>query len=114
FVNAGGTIFTQADNANDRFSTFVESKLALALVPDVTMREIDKTDALFSCQYKIKSSPKLRGLWNGSRWVLIHSPGDIAGTWLAKNQKSLRVNFELPINLFVYAGGSPDLNKRGK
>ena len=112
FVDAGGLIFTHADNSSPKFNDFVEQTLAPALFPNQSMQDIPADDPIFSIQYPLKSPPKLRGIKDGSRWVLIHSPTDLAHHWQARDEKQSRVAFELAVNLFVYANGKSEPKNR--
>ena len=55
---------------------------------------------------------KLQGVSNGSRLLLVHSPGDLASAWQQRSDKTFRDNFRLGINLFCYAAGKIDLRNR--
>jgi hypothetical protein len=112
FVSAGGLIFTHADNGSAKFNDFVEQTLAPALFPNQVMQDIPADDPIFSNQYPIKSPPKLRGIKDGSRWVLVHSPTDLAHHWQARDEKQSRIAFELAVNLFVYANGNSEPKNR--
>ena len=49
------------------------------------MQDIPGDDPIYSALYKLDSKNlKLRGVKNGSRWVLIHSPVDLAHHWQAR------------------------------
>ena len=113
FVGAGGLLFTHADNGSAKFDDFVEHTLAPALFPGHAMQDIPADDPIYSVQYKMRSSPpKLRGINDGSRWVLVHSSVDLAHHWQARDEKQSRSSFELAVNLFVYANGSAEPKNR--
>ena len=113
YVQSGGMLFTHADGGGDLFNSFVEHRLAPALFPQYTMQDIPADDPIYTLQYHLKSpAPKLRGVSNGSRWLLVHSPADLAANWQTRAEKSARTSFELAVNLFVYAAGKNDFRNR--
>jgi hypothetical protein len=112
FALAGGLIFTHADSDSEAFSAFVET-LAKRLFPEFAMKDVSPEDLLFTGQFKLKSPlPKLRGVHNGTRWLLVHSPKDLNTAWQTRSEKVERKNFELGVNLFAYATGMADLRNR--
>jgi len=52
------------------------------------------------------------GVSNGVRWMLVHSPNDIALAWQMRANKTRLQDFQLGINVFLYAAGKPDLRNR--
>ena len=111
FVNAGGVIFTQADHNSARFNEFIEQKLVPGTFLGLQMQDIPGDDPIYSALYKLDSKNlKLRGVKNGSRWALIHSPVDLAHHWQARDLD--RASFELAVNLFIYANGRSEPRNR--
>jgi hypothetical protein len=113
FVLAGGLIFTHADASNKTFSDFVEHQLAPQISPTYEMRDVPVDDVIYNAALKMKGPlPKLRGLSNGSRWLLIHSPTDLSLAWQTRNERVEKRSFELGVNMFVYAAGLSDFRNR--
>jgi hypothetical protein len=113
YAQAGGMLFTHADGASKPFNDFVESTLAPTLFPNDKMQDIPADDPIYSIQYKIDPSlAKLRGVRNGSRWVLVHSPIDLAASWQTRGEKQSRKTFELGVNIFRCAAGNKGLHNR--
>ncbi|MGE5611263.1 MAG: DUF4159 domain-containing protein [Bacillota bacterium] len=110
FVQAGGLIFTHADAGSSQFNAFA-IQLARKLFPDYEMANLPATHELYSLQYKMASKPPLKAVSNGSRLLMVHSPQDFSTAWQVRNGTK-RENWELPINLFVYATGRADLRNR--
>jgi len=110
---AGGLVFTHADSDSASFNLFAED-LARRLFPEYEMRDVPPDDLMYTGQYRIKPPlPKLRGVFNGSRWLMIHSPKDINTAWQTRAEKIERKNFEIALNTFAYAtGGMVDLPNR--
>jgi len=111
YVLAGGMIFTNADVGSSTFSNWVQT-LAQKLLPGHKLQPIPNDDPIYSIQYKLRSHPPLLGLSNGVRWLLVHSPTDVAVSWELRDDKRRAVNFQLGTNLFLYASGKPDLRNR--
>ena len=113
FTDAGGMLFTQADDGSDSFNLYV-NQLAKKLFPDFQLAELSADDPIYTLQYVIAkpNRPRLRGLSNGSRLVWVHSPADLAVHWQQRAEKTQRTAFEMGVNLFVYAAGKTDLRNR--
>lgn len=111
FVLAGGLIFTHADADSVKFNKWAD-ELAGRIVPGRHLEPIPPGDPIYSLQYKLRSHPRLLGLSNGVRWLMVHSPGDIALSWQQRSDKNHREDFELGTNVFLYASGKPDLRNR--
>ncbi len=113
FVEAGGMLFTQADNGSESFNLYV-NQLAKQVFPEFELKDLPADDAIFSLQYIIPKAnrPRLRGVFNGARLLWVHSPTDLAINWQQRAEKSKREAFELGVNLFVYAGGKTELRNR--
>ena len=113
YVQSGGMLLTHADADSPEFTQYVEQVLAARLFPQYPMSDVPENDPIYSTQYSLKPPlPKLRGVSNGSRWLLIHSPLDRAAKWQAQSEKPARSSFELAANLFIYAAGKSDLLTR--
>ena len=112
FVEAGGLLFTHCDANNDSFNRFAYD-LAAKLFPSYEMQDLPPNDELYSLQYKIAfPRPRLRVVRNGTRILMVHSPQDLAGAWQQRAEKTKRGEFELGVNLFIYAAGKADLRNR--
>jgi hypothetical protein len=113
FVDAGGMLFTQADNGSESFNLYV-NQLAKRIFPEFELKDLPADDAIYSLQYIIPKTkrPRLRGVFNGARLLWVHSPTDLAVSWQQRAEKSKREAFEMGVNLFVYAGGKTELRNR--
>jgi hypothetical protein len=113
FTEAGGMLYTQADNGADSFNVYVNA-LAKQLFPNAELKDLAPDDPIYTLQYVIPKAgrPRLRGLSNGTRLVWIHSPADLAVHWQQRAEKTQRSAFEMGVNLFVYAAGKTDLRNR--
>ena len=111
FVQAGGLLFTQADGSAPEGDKWAED-LAKKLFPLYEMKDLSDQHEIYNILYKPSPHPKLRGLSNGSRLLMVHSPTDITQHWQMRSEKSRRSMFELGMNLFLYASGKGDLRNR--
>ena len=110
---AGGMLFTHADGGSPEFKQYIEQKLVPALFPNYKLQDIPANDPIYSIQFPLKAPlPKLRGVSNGSRWLLVDSPVDLSANWQTRNEKSARASYELATNLFVYASGKTEPRSR--
>src|SRR5438874_212690 len=106
-------LLTRADAGSRAFTRYVEQTLAPALFPGYAIQDVPENDSIYSTQYHLKNPlPKLRGVRNGSRWLMVHSQTDLASSWQSRSEKAARTNFELAVNLFIYAAGKGDLRNR--
>ncbi len=111
YIEAGGLLFTQADNASAATNEFAKD-LAKQLFPDYPLADIPSTHPLFSSVYPQKNPPHLLGVSNGVRLLMIHSPTDLGKLWARRNEKLNREAFETGLNIAVYAGGRRELRNR--
>ena len=111
FAWAGGLIFTQADLASAQFDKWV-TELAQKVAPGHPLEVIPDTDPIYSLQYKLKTHRRLMGVRNGVRWLIVHSPNDVAMAWQQRSDKTRLADFQLGTNVFLYASGKPDLRNR--
>jgi hypothetical protein len=113
FVDAGGLLFTQADNGSESFNLYV-NQLAKQLFPEFELKDLSPDDELYTLQYIIAkpNRPRLRGVRNGSRLLWVHSPTDLAVNWQQRAEKTKREAFEMGVNLFAYASGKAELRNR--
>jgi hypothetical protein len=114
FVEAGGMLFTQADDGAAAFNTYVD-RLAERLYPDRSLKDLPRDHEIYTLQYQIPVAqrPRLRGMSDAAgRLVWIHSPSDIALSWQQRAVKTKLGDFEMGVNLFAYAVGKSDLRNR--
>jgi hypothetical protein len=102
YCAAGGLLFTHADGNSKEFNQFAE--LLAQKLFGREMQEIPPDHLIFNALFHPKDKPRLRGIGNGARLLMIHSPEDIARKWQLGNFKD-RTPFEFGANLFVYATG---------
>ena len=125
FVEAGGMIFTNADadapdkNAKDPLAQYIVSDasdpetsfdryvstLAAKLFPEYRFEILPDDQPIYSVLYKVKPRPKLRGVSNGARLLLVHSLTDLSRSWQNRNLSDDRFAFELGVNMYLYAAG---------
>jgi hypothetical protein len=113
FANNGGLIFTHADGDTAAFNRSV-ADLAKKLFPQYPLSDLPPDHPVFSTLYKIKLQPKLQGISNGSRLLLLHSPTDLNRVWQQRDWSGHPVNFQMGVNIFIYAAGKANLNNKLK
>jgi hypothetical protein len=112
FVEAGGMLFTHADGAAEAFNQWVP-QLVKKVSPAYEMADLPDDHDVYSMLYKLKSPhPKLQGVSNGSRLLIVHSPQDLGTAWQQRAEKTRIDAYQLAINLFVYATGKAELRNR--
>lgn len=111
YVEAGGLLFTQADGGMPEADHWAEG-LAKKLFPLYEMKDLSDQSEIYNILYKPSPHPRLRGVSNGARLLMVHSPTDITQYWQMRQEKSRRNMFELGMNLFLYASGKADLRNR--
>jgi uncharacterized protein DUF4159 len=112
FATAGGLIFTHADVSSGAFDKWVTSELARRIAPGRPLVPIPDTDPIYSVNYKLTNHRRLMGISNGVRWLLVHSPNDLGLSWQMRADKTRLQDFQLGLNVFLYAAGKPDLRNR--
>ena len=112
FSDAGGLIFTHADGGSVDFHRWVE-QMVRKVFPKYELTLVPANHVIYSIVYPIKSPPpKLLSVNNGSRLLMIDSPYDLAGGWQQNWRDERRPEFQLGLNLFVYAAGKRNFKNR--
>lgn len=111
FIRAGGLLYTQADGGSAEFNDFV-ADLAQRLFPEYSLADLPSNHPVFSSVYNLKPQPKLQGLSNGARLLMVHSPTDFAKAWEVHDWRKNVPVYRLGVNLFIYAAGRRDLRNR--
>lgn len=131
YVEAGGMLFTNADaddvsgdplaklaaggSGPNEFDKYVAT-LASTLFPRYTLTELPADHPIYNSLHKLspgqKGLPKLKGVSNGSRLLLVHSPTDLALAWQKRDLKQNLASYQLGMNLFVYANGKSGFRHR--
>jgi len=106
YCDSGGLLFTNADADSAAFTSFVND-LAKRMYPQYEMRDLPPDHAIYSMVYKMtsKNNPPMRGLSNGTRMLIIHSPTDLASRWQNTHPRSKPAAYQMGANLYVYATG---------
>jgi hypothetical protein len=112
FAVAGGMIFTHADASSGNFDQWVATELSSRIAPNHPLVPIPDSDPLYSVLYRMPSHRRLMGISNGVRWLLVHSPNDLGLSWQMRSDKTRLQDFQLGMNVFLYAAGKPDLHNR--
>jgi len=113
FAENGGLIFTHADGDSPGFSKSV-AELSHQLFPEYPLTDLPITHPIYSSLYKIKQPVRLEGVSNGSRLLLLHSPTDINKAWQQRDPVQHLSNFQMGINIFIYAAGKTNLRNKLK
>lgn len=111
FVENGGLLFTHSDGTSAAFNRFVES-LCQRLFPTHPLTDLPPTHEIYSTLFKVEPKPVLRGVSNGSRLLLLHSPTDLNRAWQTRDSKGRPNQFQIGLNTFIYAAGK--VNFRNK
>lgn len=111
FARAGGMLFLHADAASPQFDAFAR-ELAGKLFPEHELAELPPDHEVYSLHFKIDPKPRLLGVSNGVRLLMVYSPQDLAQHWQGRDEAGQRTSFEQGVNLFLYAAGKSDLRNR--
>jgi hypothetical protein len=114
YALAGGLIFTCNEGGAPAVDGYV-ADLAKRLFPRYALRDLPADHPVYRSLYpadQIAPRPPLQGLSNGSRLLMVHSPGDLGRTWQLRETVTHPAPFRLGLNLFIYAAGKANfLNK---
>jgi hypothetical protein len=112
YVEGGGMIFTHADTGSPGFNRWV-NKLVEQVCPGRKLEDLPEDHVLYSVNYKLRAPrPRLQGVSNGARLLLVHSPTDLSMQWQQRGEKVAPETFRLGLNLFLYAAGKTELRNR--
>jgi hypothetical protein len=113
YAEAGGLIVTHADGGAASFNHWVLEELVPKVFPNRKAVIVSETDPIYSLHYDIKRPrPQLYGVSNGSRFLLLHSPTDLATAWQQRADATTPGAFKLGVHLFLYAGGKKQFRNR--
>jgi hypothetical protein len=113
YALSGGLIFTHADGDSPAFNKSI-AELAKRLFPQYPLTDLPTTHPIFSTLYKIKLEPRLQGISNGARLLLVHSPIDINKPWQLRDWTEHPADFQMGLNVFIYAAGKSNLRNKLK
>jgi hypothetical protein len=111
FANGGGLIFTHADGGSAEFNKWVADAVRI-IFPKYELMTVPREHAIYSTVYPLKKPPPLLSVSNASRILLIHSPTDLGGSWQRNWTDESKGEFQLGVNIFVYAAGKGILKNR--
>jgi Domain of unknown function (DUF4159) len=104
FILNGGVFVTHADASSVTFNDWAIN-LGKTLFPNYSWGELPPDSPLFSSDLKLKDHPDLMALGNGARIFWVHLPKDISNAWQLRAETLHPEDFNLMLNLFVYANG---------
>jgi hypothetical protein len=111
FAENGGLIFTHADDGSQTFNTFV-ADLSHRLFPQYALQDLPPTHDIYSTLFPIDRKPRLQGVSNGARLLLLHSPTDLNEAWQRGDWKEEPTAYELGLNVFIYATGKANFRNK--
>lgn len=112
YVEAGGILFTHADTGAAAFNRWV-GKLVEYIAPGRALENLPEDHPVYTVNYKSRSPrPRLQGVSNGSRLLVVHSPTDLSTQWQQRNERIGAETFRLGVNLFVYSAGKSGFRNR--
>lgn len=113
FIEAGGMIFSSADETNLEFTNAIRRIAPQAAGQKYEMRQLPRSHILFGRELgaDLPVPPQVWGVSNGIRELWVHSPMDMGASWQAQRFTN-RDHFEFPSALFFYATGKVNLQNR--
>jgi hypothetical protein len=111
YVESGGMIFLNTEQQSQEFDAFA-ADLARALFPQYAYEAIPPEHPIYSSVFNSVEKLPLKGVSNGARLLLVHSPTDLARFWQTRPPRSQRGSSDLGLNIVVYATGRRDLRNR--
>jgi hypothetical protein len=113
FALNGGLIFTHADGDSPDFNRFA-ADLSKRLFPEYPLTDLPANHPIYSDLYKVNPEPRLQGVSNGSRLLLLHSPTDLNKAWQTRDFAEHPNQFQMGMNIFIYAAGKANLRNKLK
>jgi hypothetical protein len=107
----GGLLFFQTERESPDFTKSVEA-LHERLFPDYPMQPLPPGHEIYSAVVPLDEKPPLRGVSNGSRLLMLHSPVDLSRLWQARPNRAQRLQSDLGMNIAIYSAGRRDLRSR--
>ena len=79
----------------------------------MALENLSPQHPVYSLNYKITSPrPRLQGVDNGVRLLMVHSPTDLSNAWQLRASTSRREAFQIAVNLYLYATGKEHFRNR--
>ncbi len=116
YAENGGLLFTAADLASPTFNKYV-AELAGKLFPRYPLRDLPPDHPIYRSLFPLATKsgtppPRLQGVSNGSRLLLVHSPLDVGRAWQLHGSAGRPGPFQLGLNVFIYAAGKSEFRNR--
>lgn len=108
---AGGMIFLNAERDSEEFNQFA-ADLANRLFPNRPLETLPPSHPIYSAMFPVDPKPALRGISNGVRLLLLHSPTDLTRQWQPAPQRNQRLSSDMGTNIIVYTNGKRNLRQR--
>ena len=103
FIDRGGTVwFDLPCKSSTRAADAVE-RFARRAYPGLRLRNLPADHPVYSVHFKIKKQPKMKGLSNGCRELILFSRDAVSCAWQRYQYASARPAFELAGNVYLYA-----------
>ncbi len=110
-MQAGGLIFSVAENGQEEFTAAMRRYAGQVVENRYEMREIPKDHPIFNLWTTIANPPRMLGMSNGIRMLWVHSTVDMSASW-QRRAYAVREHFEIPANLYFYATGKGSLRSK--
>jgi hypothetical protein len=112
YVEAGGMLYLNADGESPEFAAFAR-RFVRRLFPQYEMKDLPPAHVLYNTVYKVEPpSLPLKAVSNGTRVLILFSQRDMAKAWQIRDERTKEGDFQLGINMFVYAAGKRELRNR--
>jgi hypothetical protein len=114
FIQNGGMLVTEFASANGGYSSFDQwvTKLGTKLFPGCQWGLVPADHPLWSVGLPIKQHQTIRALTNGARLLIVELPSGISQWWQSRGQAAHTDDFNLGMNLFLYASGRTEMRSR--
>ena len=117
YSDAGGFIVLHNEFDSKDVDAFAAA-LARRVFPEYPLSAVPPSDLLYHTVVSMRAGtrplPPLMRVGNGTRPLLVYSPGDVSRTWVGWRTHDSRTDpdLELGLNLFVAAAGTGDFRNR--
>ncbi|NNM84511.1 MAG: DUF4159 domain-containing protein, partial [Phycisphaerales bacterium] len=113
YVDAGGIVFSNSDGGSQTFTTAMARYAQEIAGPQYKVVKLPPSSLIYTMQpwFHLQRPPWLLAVSNGSRYLWIISPRDMAAAW-QQRLFGIKEDWEIAANFYFYATGKAPLANR--
>jgi len=111
YVLNGGLLVTESVDGSKDFTAWA-TDLGKRLFSPLAWQPLPRDHPLWTALKRVKNVPHIQEISNGSRLFMLHISDDLSKSWQARAEKDHQYDFDVGLDIFLYATGRTDLRNR--